>query len=293
MSAVWSLVEKWKVTNAFTVPTILKMLVEDPAVDRFDHSSLRYVIYAGAPMYRTDQDSCPEEARPGAGAVFRAGRGHRQHQPCCLPALHTLEDGPAARIGTCGFERTGMQVQIQDEQGNEVTTGQTGEICVIGAGRLCRAITTTRSQRQGVSSWLVPHRRSRPHGCGRLRLHHRSLLRHVHLRRLQHLFHARSRRRYSPTRPSQRSPCSAWPDPNGAKWASRCAWPGRVRAWKEGALRDFLGDKISRYKMPKRFVFWDEMPKSAYGKIAKKLIREELQRRGDLEPSQQDEKAPA
>ncbi len=28
--AVWELIEKWRVTNAFTVPTILKMLVEDP-----------------------------------------------------------------------------------------------------------------------------------------------------------------------------------------------------------------------------------------------------------------------
>ncbi len=47
-------------------------------------------------------------------------------------------------------------------------------------------------------------------------------------------------------------------------------------------LAGWLGEKIARYKMPKRFVFWDEMPKSAYGKIAKKLIREELERRGEL-----------
>ena len=36
-------------------PTIVKLLVEHPAVDRYDHASLRYVIYAGAPMYRADQ----------------------------------------------------------------------------------------------------------------------------------------------------------------------------------------------------------------------------------------------
>ena len=29
------------------------------------------------------------------------------------PGLHDPEDGPHARIGTCGFERTGMQVSIQ------------------------------------------------------------------------------------------------------------------------------------------------------------------------------------
>ena len=49
------LIEAHRVSNIFTVPTILKMMVEHPAVDRYDHSSLRYVIYAGAPMYREDQ----------------------------------------------------------------------------------------------------------------------------------------------------------------------------------------------------------------------------------------------
>ena len=46
----------------FTVPTILKMLAEHPAVDRYDHSSLRHVIYAGAPMYREDQKTGAREA---------------------------------------------------------------------------------------------------------------------------------------------------------------------------------------------------------------------------------------
>lgn len=51
----WSLVERHRVTNMFTVPTILTMLARDEGVDRYDHSSLRHVIYAGAPMYRADQ----------------------------------------------------------------------------------------------------------------------------------------------------------------------------------------------------------------------------------------------
>ena len=47
-------------------------------------------------------------------------------------------------------------------------------------------------------------------------------------------------------------------------------------------LERWLEGKLARYKLPKRVVWWEEMPKSAYGKIAKKLIREELERRGDL-----------
>lgn len=49
------------------------------------------------------------------------------------------------------------------------------------------------------------------------------------------------------------------------------------------AVMAWLNGKMARYKLPKRFVFWPDMPKSAYGKIAKKLIREELIRRGELD----------
>src|SRR6202163_2040986 len=41
----FALIERHRVSNIFTVPTILKMMVEHAAVDRYDHSSLRYVIY--------------------------------------------------------------------------------------------------------------------------------------------------------------------------------------------------------------------------------------------------------
>ena len=42
-------------------------------------------------------------------------------------------------------------------------------------------------------------------------------------------------------------------------------------AWLEG--------KVARYKLPKRAFFWDELPRSAYGKITKKDIRAELEAR--------------
>src|SRR3546814_10986490 len=52
---IWRLVEAERITNMFTVPTILTRMVRHPAVDRVDHSALRYVLYAGAPLYRADQ----------------------------------------------------------------------------------------------------------------------------------------------------------------------------------------------------------------------------------------------
>src|SRR5689334_13596358 len=127
----WALVARWRVTNMFTVPTIVKMLTEHPSVDAHDHSSLRYIIYAGAPMYREDQRYALKKL--GKVLVQYFGLGEVTGNITVLPpALHEIEDRLDAKIGTCGFERTGMQISIQNEQGRELALGETGEICVCG-----------------------------------------------------------------------------------------------------------------------------------------------------------------
>jgi fatty-acyl-CoA synthase len=51
----------------------------------------------------------------------------------------------------------------------------------------------------------------------------------------------------------------------------------------EAEIADYLAAKVPRYKMPRRFFFWDELPKSGYGKVPKRLVRDELQARGLLD----------
>jgi fatty-acyl-CoA synthase len=56
--------------------------------------------------------------------------------------------------------------------------------------------------------------------------------------------------------------------------------PGAALGERE--LLAWLEGKVSRYKLPKRVFFWDALPKSGYGKITKKIVREELEARGCL-----------
>ena len=156
------LIETHRVTNIFTVPTILKMMVEHPAVDRYDHSSLRYIIYAGAPMYREDQKTALKKL--GKVLVQYFGLGEVTGNITVLPPeLHDAEDGPQARIGTCGYERTGMQVSIQGDDGRELKAHRDRRDLRDRPRRVRRLLRQPRSQRQGVSRRLVPHRRSRPY----------------------------------------------------------------------------------------------------------------------------------
>ena len=50
----------------------------------------------------------------------------------------------------------------------------------------------------------------------------------------------------------------------------------------EAAIAGWLESRIARYKQPRRFVFWDAMPTSGYGKVTKKLVKEKLAERGEI-----------
>jgi fatty-acyl-CoA synthase len=274
------LIARYRVTNMFTVPTILKMLVEHPAVDSHDHSSLRYIIYAGAPMYREDQKAAL--AKLGKVIVQYFGLGEVTGNITVLPPyLHTPEDGPDAKLGTCGYPRTGMQISIQDDDGHELAPYETGEICVIGpavfAGYYDNDAANAKAFRDG---WFrtgdlghvddegflyITGRASDMYISGGSNVYPREIeekiLTHGGIAEVAIVG----------------VPDSLWGEVGYAVCVAR---PGaRVT---ETDLVDFLGGKIAKYKMPKRFLFWDELPKSGFGKVPKRLVKDELAARGLL-----------
>jgi hypothetical protein len=84
----------------------------------------------------------------------------------------------------------------------------------------------------------------------------------------------------SPILRSARSPCSACPTRSGARSALPSASRARALRRERGGAGGVLAPKVPRYKMPKRFFFWEALPKSGYGKIPKRLVRDELEARG-------------
>jgi len=282
IAEAFRLIETHRVSNLFTVPTILKMMVEHPAIDRSDHSSLRYVIYAGAPMYREDQKAALKKLGPVLVQYFGLGEvtGNVTVLP---PALHDPEDGPHARIGTCGFERTGMQVSIQGDDGRERKPLETGEICVIGpavfAGYYNNPEANAKAFRDG---WFrtgdlghmdaegfvyITGRASDMYISGGSNIYPREveekILTHPGIGEVAVL---------------------GVPDPFwGEVGIAVCVPRDGAGAVSEQELATFLAAKVPRYKMPKRFFFWEALPKSGYGKVPKRLVRDELEARGLLD----------
>jgi fatty-acyl-CoA synthase len=280
------LIQAHRVTNLFTVPTILKMMIEHPAADAYDHSSLRYVIYAGAPMYREDQKAALNKL--GKVLVQYFGLGEVTGNITVLPtALHDNEDGPHARIGTCGYERTGMQVSIQDDNGRELKPFETGEICVIGpavfAGYYNNPEANAKAFRDGFFRTgdlghmddegfvYITGRASDMYISGGSNIYPREIeekiLTHPGIGEVAVL---------------------GVPDPVwGEVGVAVCVPREGARPVSEAEMAAFLAQKVPRYKMPKRFFFFDALPKSGYGKIPKRLVRDELAARGLLDLTKQ------
>ena len=74
------------------------------------------------------------------------------------------------------------------------------------------------------------------------------------------------------------------PDPVWGEVGVAVCVPREGVGLSETDLLAWLDGKVARYKMPKRAFVWDAMPKSAYGKVTKKMLREALEVRGCLAP---------
>lgn len=275
---VWELVERERVSNMFTVPTILKLLAEHPAAQTRDHSSLRHVIYAGAPMYAADQ----ERARRVLGDVLVQyyGLGEVTGNITVLPPHEHGRPRPAGvEFGTCGFPRTGMQVSVQDDAGVEVGPGVQGEICVAGPA-VCHGYLDNPAAdaaafrdgwfRTGDLGMLDEHgylyvtgRASDMYISGGSNIYPRD----IEEKLLQHPAVAEVA-------------VLGMPDPVWGEIGVAVCVPTAGAEVDAVTLREHLEGKLARYKLPKHFVFWDELPKSGYGKIVKRTLRTTLESEG-------------
>jgi acyl-CoA synthetase (AMP-forming)/AMP-acid ligase II len=277
----WRLVREHRVSNMFTVPTIVKMLVDDPAVDRFDHASLRFVIYAGAPMYRADQKAALKKLGPVLVQYFGLGEvtGNITVLP---PHLHTLDDdAPEARLGTCGYPRTGMEIAIKDPSGKRLGPGEKGEICVRGPGVFHGYWNNPEANAKALKDgWFHTGDLGNVDEAGFLYITGRAS--DMYISGGANVY-PRECEEVLLTHPAvSEVAVLGVPDPKWGESGVAVVVPARGVTPGEDELMRFLDGRLAKYKWPRRVFFWPSIPKSGYGKVPKHLIREQLYQRGEL-----------
>jgi acyl-CoA synthetase (AMP-forming)/AMP-acid ligase II len=277
----WRLIAEHRLTSLFTVPTILMRLIRHPAVDRYDHSSLRHVLYAGAPITRVDQKLAL--AKLGRVLIQYYGQAECNGSISVLyPDMHSPDDDdPMAPTGTCGVVRTGMQLAIMDDRGTQLPPGEVGEICVRGpavfAGYFGKPEETAAIFH---GSWL----RTRDLG----RVDERGFVYIVG--RAQEMYISGGFNVYPNETEDYiaRHPAVAevavvsLPDRHWGEIGVAAVTLKSGATATEAEIMAFIRTKLADYKCPKRVFFVASLPKSDYGKITKRGVRDMLYERGLL-----------
>lgn len=275
----WRLIEAERISEIFTVPTILMDLVRHPEAARRDHSSLRHVIYAGASLNRADQ----REALKLFGQVLVQYYGATENMgtgTVLYPDMHSFEDGdPGAPIGSCGVARSGVEIEIRDADGGSLPVGQAGAIWVRGAasfhGYYEMPEATVASLQDG---WVDVGDLGRLDERGFLYIEGRS--KEMYKSGGLQVYPNETQNHLAEHPAVGEAHVLSFPDSRWGEIGVGVVTLKPGSSATENELREFLRTRLAAYKLPRRIWIWKEIPRNPVGKVPKPLLREELLKRG-------------
>ncbi len=130
--AAFRIIQKDRVNFCLFVPTMLNLMLQHPAIDNYDLTSVERVTYGASPM--------PEAVLRQAMAKlsswqFIQGYGMTELSPLAtyLPWRDHVLEGPLSRqLKSCGLPTIGCEVRVVNEDGLDTALDEIGEIIVRG-----------------------------------------------------------------------------------------------------------------------------------------------------------------
>jgi acyl-CoA synthetase (AMP-forming)/AMP-acid ligase II len=256
------------VTATWLVPTQIRRLLDSATLDRTDLSSLRRVIYGGAPIAAADLQEALRRFGPVLCQLY--GQGESPMTISYLrPEDHRL--GAGETLTSAGVARTGMEIRIAGPQDRPLPAGQTGEILVRGpavmAGYHGRPDATADALRDG---WL--HTGDLGLIDERGFLHVRDRLKDLIITGGSNVY-AREVEDVLLRHPLVRD-AAVFGVPHRI-------WGEAVTAVVVGAggvsgndVMAFCREHLAGFKCPKQIHIAEELPRNAYGKVLKRELRE-------------------
>jgi fatty-acyl-CoA synthase len=124
--AVLKTIERERINFTLFVPTMIYVLLDHPALDRTDLSSLQLLLYGASAM----SPSRLVEGIERIGPVFSQLYGQTECYPVSVLRKADHDPKTPELFLSCGFPIAACQVKILDNDDQEVATGEPGEICV-------------------------------------------------------------------------------------------------------------------------------------------------------------------
>jgi acyl-CoA synthetase (AMP-forming)/AMP-acid ligase II len=261
-------------TRLNLVPTMIVMLLSVPNVEKYSFDSVKDIIYGASPMPR-------EALRKGLnlwGSKFIQYYGQTE-APLILTLLNREEhlgEGPEAeeRLLSCGRPVNTTLIKIVDEEGNELPTGTIGEIAIKTAQAMigywkAEELTAETIKEDG---WIHTRDMGYVDQEGYLFLVDRKSDMiitggfNVYPREVEEVIYQHPAVMEAAV---VGTPDEKWVEAIKAYVVLR---PGQSASEEE--IIQFCKDRLTSYKKPSSVEFIDSLPKSAVGKVVRRLLKE-------------------
>jgi fatty-acyl-CoA synthase len=258
-------------TSLYGVPTMFIAELDHPDFGKFDLTSLRTGMMAGAP--------CPIEVmrrciRDMHLTEMTIGYGMTETSPVSTETA--LDDPIERRVSTVGRAHPHVEVKIIDAEGRIVPTGTPGEFCTRGYSVMLGYWDDPERTAQAIdpTGWMHTGDLATMDAEGYCNIVGR--IKDMVIRGGENVY-PREIEEFLYRHPKiQDVQVFGVPDPRYGE--ELCAWvklrPGETLTAED--IRAFCRDQIAHYKVPRHIRFVDEFPMTVTGKIQKFIMREKM-----------------
>ncbi|QKW52126.1 class I adenylate-forming enzyme family protein [Streptomyces buecherae] len=148
-------VAEFKATKTFLVPSMARFVLRTKAFAGADLSSLKDIMFGGAPMPQELLRECLEKFPAPMRSIYGITEGGGPIATHLFRRGEWPFDAEGTVLPTAGRMLPGYHIEVQDDSGNVVPTGDVGEICVRGDGMMLLYWRNTEATAKTVrDGWL-------------------------------------------------------------------------------------------------------------------------------------------